>query len=91
MVKEVKMLVKYSNIPASYFVLDDLLRALLLEEIDLEIGLRNRLKEIVESRLTWALALENCLERHYEPSPQVQPEKGVYSNFSDSSFVCLIS
>ncbi|KAL5512817.1 hypothetical protein ACEPAG_3083 [Sanghuangporus baumii] len=42
---------------------DDVLRAILHEEIDLEIGLRARLTETVESRLTWALILQDVLEK----------------------------
>lgn len=43
--------------------LDEILRAILPEEIDLEIGLRARLIETVESRLAWGLALQDVLEK----------------------------
>ncbi len=36
---------------------------LLLEEIDLEIGLQDRLRATVESRITWALLLQEALEK----------------------------
>ena len=42
------------------------LKAVLNEELDIEIGLRNRLKETVESRLSWALVLQDALEKHQD-------------------------
>ncbi|KAL5482793.1 MLP1_8 [Sanghuangporus weigelae] len=42
---------------------DDVLRAILHEEIGLEIGLRARLTETVESRLSWALVLQDVLKK----------------------------
>lgn len=39
---------------------------LLSEELSLELGLRNRLKELVESRLTWACLLHDSLVKHYD-------------------------
>ncbi|TFY62462.1 hypothetical protein EVJ58_g3849 [Rhodofomes roseus] len=38
---------------------------ILLEELDVEVGLRERLYETVNSRLTWALLLQEALEKEY--------------------------
>lgn len=38
-------------------------RRLLVEEIDLEIALRRRLLETTQSRITWALLLQEALEK----------------------------
>ncbi|OCH91897.1 hypothetical protein OBBRIDRAFT_774513 [Obba rivulosa] len=40
-------------------------RQVILEEVDLEIGLRKRLSETVQSRLTWALVLQETLNREF--------------------------
>ena len=39
----------------------DILSGLLHEEVDVEIGLRERLSQTAEYRLTWALVLRNAL------------------------------
>jgi len=36
-----------------------------LEELDVELGLRQRLYETVHSRLSWALLLQEALEKGY--------------------------
>ncbi|KAF9820734.1 hypothetical protein IEO21_01177 [Rhodonia placenta] len=41
-------------------------RQLVLEEIDLELGLRQRLSDTVRSRLTWALLLQEALENNLQ-------------------------
>ncbi|KAH9841474.1 uncharacterized protein C8Q71DRAFT_884337 [Rhodofomes roseus] len=38
---------------------------IVLEELDVELGLRERLYETVNSRLTWALLLQEALEKEY--------------------------
>jgi hypothetical protein len=40
-----------------------LCRRVILEEIDLEIALRERLASTVESRITWALLLQEALQK----------------------------
>ncbi|KAL5501431.1 MLP1_7 [Sanghuangporus vaninii] len=62
---------------------DDVLRAILHEEIDLEIGLRTRLTETVESRLTWALVLQDVLEK------QVLNPEGHYIQDGPNQFADL--
>ena len=43
------------------------MEALLNEEIDIEIALRERLKNVVESRLNLALLLHEAAARHSDP------------------------
>lgn len=57
---------KYSQLTLAA---DETLKALLVEEIDHEIALRTRLQETVQSRLTWALILQETLQKHFS-TPQ---------------------
>lgn len=57
---------KYSQLTLAA---DETLKALLVEEIDHEIALRTRLQETVQSRLTWALILQETLQKHFS-APQ---------------------
>ncbi|KAI0070446.1 hypothetical protein K474DRAFT_1776796 [Panus rudis PR-1116 ss-1] len=58
-------------------------RRILLEEVDLEVSLRQRLASTIQSRLTWALLLQESLKR---------PASGQnHADFSDAAFDALTS
>ena len=66
----------------------DILSGLLHEEVDVEIGLRERLSQTAEYRLTWALVLRNALALG-EPFEQSEARNGL-SMYKAYSFNILL-
>ncbi|KAG6821306.1 hypothetical protein H0H93_000167 [Arthromyces matolae] len=58
--------------------------AAIVSELDLEIALRRRVAETIESRITWALLLQDALKKEYLQPSILKSSQG--SNGSTSSF-----
>ncbi|KAH7923356.1 hypothetical protein BV22DRAFT_1130736 [Leucogyrophana mollusca] len=65
--------------------IDSAVRQLLAEEFDLEIALRQRLAATIESRINWALLLQDSLAGDYDNLPESPP----LDNFQDAAMDAL--